>query len=80
MSGYARRSVLKVAGASIAATAVPTSGVAASSDGWTIAETPVDSTLHDVAHTAANAHAVGDGGVVLEQRAVDWRLRDRPAV
>ncbi|PSP44626.1 hypothetical protein BRC63_02325 [Halobacteriales archaeon QH_10_70_21] len=73
MSQRTRRSVLKLAGASAAAMAVPASGVAtASEDGWRTAETPVDSTLHGVAHTAANSHAVGGGGTLIERRSGGW--------
>jgi len=81
MSGHTRRSVLKVAGASVAAAAVPVTGTAAvETDGWTVAETPADSTLHGVAYAATNAHAVGDGGVVLERTDAGWEtvLRGGP--
>ena len=54
--------------------AVPATGVAAASeDGWTVAKTPVDSTLHDVAYTASSAYAVGDGGVVIERTDGGWK-------
>jgi photosystem II stability/assembly factor-like uncharacterized protein len=65
--------VLKLAGAPAAAMAVPATGVAAASeDGWTVAKTPVDSRLHDVAYTASSAYAVGDGGVVIERTDGGW--------
>jgi len=73
MSPRTRRSVLKLAGASAAAMAVPATGVAAASeDGWRTVETPVDSTLHGVSRTAANPYAVGDGGTLIERRAGGW--------
>jgi hypothetical protein len=72
MSNTTRRSFLKGAGASIAAAAVP-AGVASADHGWTVAKTPVDATLHDVAHTDTNAHAVGGGGVVLERASEGWQ-------
>lgn len=67
-----RRTVLEASGAAIAAAVVPATATAAESD-WTVAETPVDSTLHDVAHTTAGAYAVGDGGVVVERTSDGWR-------
>lgn len=74
MSRYTRRTVITVTGASLAGTAALASGTAAAQGhGWTVAETPVERSLHDVAHTAANAHAVGGGGVVLERTEAGWR-------
>lgn len=65
--------MLKVAGGSITGAAVGAVGSASAQSGdWTVAETPVDSTLHDAAHTAANAHAVGGGGVILERTEAGW--------
>lgn len=72
MARLTRRSALQLTGASLAAATVP--AVTAGEDGWTSVETPVDSTLHDVAHTATNAHAVGDGGVVVERRTDGWEV------
>jgi len=74
MADHTRRSVLKLAGASLAAAAVPAAAYASEESGWSVAETPVDSTLHDVAHTATVPHAVGNGGLVLERTATGWRL------
>lgn len=75
MTRRTRRSVLKLAGASAAATAI---SVTAHADEethvWAIAETPVDSTLHDVQHTATSAHAVGNGGLVIERTGAGWEL------
>ncbi|MFQ3319747.1 MAG: hypothetical protein ACI8UR_001099 [Natronomonas sp.] len=80
MPGRTRRTFLKIAGASITAAAVPTAGLTAAADGWTTAETPVDGTLHGVAHTTTNAHAVGDSGVVIERTDTGWEtvLRGGP--
>ena len=78
MSRHTRRSVLKFAGVSVTAATVPAVGpAAAQTGGWTVAETPVDSTLHDVAHTATNAHAVGDGGVIIERTPAGWETAHR---
>ena len=68
-----RRTVLKGLGAAAAAAATPlaASGVAAESE-WTVAETPVDSTLYDVVYATAGAYAVGSGGVVLERTPEGW--------
>ena len=71
MSGRTRRLMLKFAGVSAAAVGLPATGVAAGSD-WRVVETPVDSSLHDVAR-ATNAFAVGDGGTVIERRDDGWR-------
>ncbi|MFA1611959.1 WD40/YVTN/BNR-like repeat-containing protein [Halobellus rubicundus] len=67
-----RRRFLKASSATIAAAAVPATAAAAES-GWTVAETPVDGTLHDVEYTAAGAYAVGGGGVVIERAGGAWR-------
>ena len=62
---------MAVAGAS---TAVPVAGsAAAETTAWRTAETPVEVTLHDVAHTTTNAHAAGGGGTVIERTAAGWR-------
>jgi len=75
MTDHTRRSVLKLAGASlVAATAVPATAAASGESEWSVAETPVGSTLHDVAHTATTPHAVGNGGVVIERTAAGWTL------
>ena len=74
MSERTRRSVLKAAGASLAATTVAAgAGAAASDSEWAVAETPVDGALHDVQYTARGAHAVGGGGVVLRRTDRGWR-------
>jgi len=77
MSERTRRSVLKAAGASLAATTVAAGAGAATSEGeWTIPETPVDGTLHDVQYTARGAHAVG-GGTIFERAAGAGRRATR---
>lgn len=80
MLGHTRRSILKVAGASLATATVPAAGTVAADNGWTIAETPVDSTLHGLAYTATNAHAAGGGGVLVERTDAGWEtvLRGGP--
>lgn len=62
------------------AATVPATGIVAADEGWTVAKTPVDSTLYDVASTSTNAHAVGDGGVVIERTDAGWEtvLRGGP--
>ena len=69
-----RRTVLKGLGAAVATAAVPAAATtrAAAAEEWTIAKTPVDTTLHDVVDTTADAHAVGGGGVVLRRTADEW--------
>ena len=75
MTRLTRRSTLQLAGASLAAATVPAAASAATSDdGWTAVETPIDSTLHDVAYTATNAHAVAEGGTVLERTDDGWEI------
>ena len=54
-----------------ATAAVPATSVAAESE-WTVAETPVDTSLHGVAY-ATNAYAVGGGGTILERRDGGWQ-------
>ena len=71
MSGRTRRSVLRFAGATAATAVVPATSVASESD-WTVAETPVDTSLHGVAY-ATNAYAVGGGGTILERRDGGWQ-------
>ncbi|WP_097009796.1 hypothetical protein, partial [Natronoarchaeum philippinense] len=73
MTEHTRRSVLKAVGASLAATTVAVGSGAATAEEWTVAETPVDGTLHDVQYTARGAHAVGGGGVVLRRIDEGWR-------
>jgi hypothetical protein len=63
--------VLKTSAAVVAGAALPPSASAAA--GWTVAETPTESTLYDVKETSAGAYAVGGGGVVLERTAAGWR-------
>ena len=67
-----RRRFLQASSVAVAAAAVPTAA-AADGDGWAVAETPVDSSLYDVEHTAAGAYAVGTGGVVVERTPRGWR-------
>nr|WP_241154958.1 hypothetical protein [Halorubrum sp. CSM-61] len=73
---------MKLAGASVAAAAVP--GVASadeeSASDWTVAKTPVDESLHDVRYTATNPHAVGAGGVLIERTAAGWETAFRGGV
>jgi len=47
-----------------------TSPVTAS--GWTVAETPIENTLHDVVYTDAGAFAVGGGGLLLKRTDEGW--------
>lgn len=71
-----RRSVLKGIGAAAASGGLlaSTGGVAAeTTEGWTVAETPVATTLHDVAYTDAGAFAVGGGGDVIQRTAEGWQ-------
>jgi photosystem II stability/assembly factor-like uncharacterized protein len=78
MTRYTRRSVLTVTGTSLAGSVLGAAGTAAAqSGGWTVAETPVETTLHDLAHTAANAHAVGGDGVIIERTEAGWRTAHR---
>jgi len=74
MTDHTRRSVLKIAGASLAAATVPAVAYADEEHDWTVAETPVDSTLHGVAHTATVPHAVGSGGLVIARTSAGWEL------
>ncbi|MGQ3412063.1 WD40/YVTN/BNR-like repeat-containing protein [Natrinema sp. LN54] len=73
MTRLTRRSALKAAGASLAAATVPATVSAAESD-WTVVETPVDSTIHDIAYTATNPHAVAGSGLVIERTAGGWEV------
>jgi len=68
-----RRNVLKTAGAVAAGGALlGSAGSVAAEAGWTTAETPTDRTVHDVAQTAAGAHAVAGGGQVLARTSTGW--------
>jgi len=68
-----RRSVLKTAGALLAAGGLlGSTGSVAAADGWATAETPTDRTLHAVVETAAGAFAVGGGGDVLRRTEEGW--------
>lgn len=82
MPRHTRRSVVKFAGASVAAAAVP--GVVSAAEepaaDWTAAKTPIDGTLHDVRYTATNPHAVGAGGVLIERTAGGWETVFRGGV
>jgi len=66
-----RRTILKSAGAALAAAAVPASAQAGSD--WTAVESPTGNALSDVEYTSAGAYAVGGGGVVIERTATSWR-------
>lgn len=74
MTRLTRRSALQFAGASLAAATVPATATADESDDWTVVETPVDSTLHDVADTATTPHAVASGGLVIERTEAGWEV------
>ncbi|WP_049925157.1 sialidase family protein [Halopiger goleimassiliensis] len=74
MTRFTRRSALKIAGASLAAVTVPATAAADEAVDWTVVESPLDSTLHDVAHTATNAHAVASGGLVIERTDAGWEV------
>ena len=71
-----RRTVLR--GIGVAATTVGFTGLGSASasatgnDEWRVAQTPTDSTLQDVEHTAGGIYAVGGGGVVVERSAERW--------
>lgn len=72
MRSQIRRTVLKLIGASAAAATVP--ATAHAEDGWRVAETPVDSTLHDVQYTTTAPHAVGNGGLIIERTDEGWEV------
>ncbi|GAB3672192.1 WD40/YVTN/BNR-like repeat-containing protein [Halopiger thermotolerans] len=75
MTRFTRRKTLKVAGASLAAATLPATVSASDEESeWTVAETPIDSTIHDVAYTATNAHAVAGGGLVIERTDAGWEV------
>jgi hypothetical protein len=67
-----RRTVLKGAGAALAAAVAPSTALAADAK-WTAVESPTGNTLHDVEYTSAGAYAIGGGGVVVERTATGWR-------
>lgn len=69
-----RRSALQATGAGLAFFAGIGTAAASEDSQWTIEETPIDSTLHDVLYTATNSHAVGEGGVLLERTDAGWEL------
>ena len=54
-----------------ATAAVPATSVAAESE-WTVAETPVNTSLHGVAY-ATNAFAAGGDGTIIERRDGGWQ-------
>ena len=54
-----------------ATAAVPATSVAAESE-WTVAETPVNTSLHGVAY-ATNAFAAGGDGTIIERRDGSWQ-------
>lgn len=70
MARHTRRAFAKGIGATIAAAVMPltVSGQTA----WTVAETPTDSTLHDVTDTDGGMHAVGDAGLILARTDDTW--------
>ena len=80
MNDTTRRQVLKLSGATIAATAAGVGTASAESSPWEAVKSPVDVTLHDVATTARNDFTVG-GGVVVERTDLGWRtvVEDGPA-
>ncbi|WP_435065675.1 WD40/YVTN/BNR-like repeat-containing protein [Halobaculum sp. EA56] len=68
-----RRTALRgIAGAFVAGGVLGSAGAAAAESGWTVAETPTDRDLYDVAETDAGAYAVGGGGDVLRRDAGGW--------
>ena len=75
MSGQqvGRRTVLKGIGATIATGSVASTATA-STDDWTIVETEVDSSLHDVVAASAGRYAVGNGGNLLTKEGDLWEI------
>ncbi|MGZ0746062.1 hypothetical protein [Haloparvum sp. AD34] len=75
MSGQrvGRRTVLKGVGAAIATGGVASTATASTTD-WTIVETAVDSSLHDVVAASAGRYAVGNGGNLLTQDGDLWTI------
>lgn len=75
MSGQqvGRRTVLKGIGASIATGSVASTATASTTD-WTIVETEIDSSLHDVVAASAGRYAVGNGGNLLTEDGGLWTI------
>ncbi|MFC7058489.1 WD40/YVTN/BNR-like repeat-containing protein [Halovenus salina] len=67
-----RRTFAKGIGGAIAAVTLPMAA-AGSEEDWTVAETPVDATLHDVVEADDGLYAVGDTGVVLARTGEGWQ-------
>lgn len=76
-----RRSLLRCAGAGLAATAASGAVFAQSDSEWTAATSPVDGQLNDVVQTSTGAYVVGDAGVVLERTTNGWQtvIQDGPS-
>ncbi|WP_188877221.1 WD40/YVTN/BNR-like repeat-containing protein [Halarchaeum nitratireducens] len=71
-SHITRRTILQATGAALAG--LSAAGAASARDTpWTVAETPTDRTLYDVAYTDAGAHAVGGAGTLLSRTATGWQ-------
>jgi hypothetical protein len=69
-----RRSFVRsIAGAAAATTVVGSAAAASDEAAWAVEETPVGSTLYDVAYTTDGAYAVGAGGVVLTRTERGWK-------
>nr|WP_135821036.1 twin-arginine translocation signal domain-containing protein [Halostella litorea] len=81
MNHTTRRQVLKLSGATVAATAFGVGTASAESSPWQSVKSPVDVTLHDVETTARNEFAVGSSGVVVERTDRGWTkvIGDGPA-
>lgn len=67
-----RRTVIKSLGGLTVAGLVATGQTAASTDGWTVASTPTDRNINDVAQTANGPYAVAGGGIVLRRDPNGW--------
>jgi photosystem II stability/assembly factor-like uncharacterized protein len=67
-----RRNVLRATVGAVAAGGLLSTGVSASEE-WTVAETPIDGNLYDVAHTAAGVFAVGAAGDVIARTDGGWK-------